>query len=654
MQRLFDQPRAATQIAAALQACWLIHILRMRLFVLMSLVVVALAVAVLPGHAGDVAPAVLDAQQQRIDVMRRASAAAVAIFAGEAGGGSGVLISADGYALTNFHVVQPAGVAMKCGLSDGRLYDAVLVGLDPTGDVALVKLLGRDDFPSAELADSDDVEVGDFCFAAGNPFLLATDFQPSISAGIVSGTRRYQFPAGTILEYTDCLQVDAAINPGNSGGGLFDAQGRIIGVNGRASFEKRGRVNVGVGYAISANQLRNFLGLLKGGRLVDHATLGATVATSADGRVVVSDILESSDAWKRGLRYDDEIVSLAGRSVRTVNAFKNVLGTLPAGWRVPLVFRRGGRREEILVRLAGVHTAAELANIVEGKSQKPAGQPPSPPHGQGGPEKDGGGEDKGDGRRQPNEPARASMPAAVRPFYEARRGFTNHHFNTVERDRVARAIAADGMHAAFGGRWVLTGRLATGEDFRIELSDEEGVIDLPTGTTRIDAAGELDVNPSPPGSGGMLAALVLWRRLLREGPEPLGRTSYWGTVPLDPRYFGEDGFGEADGPRLVDMLESSVAGVEARFTVGDGGTVSGIELWTAPDADPCEVGFAFALPMHPQDLPKAMPAVIVVRHGNELFGEFRVEKAVLETAAGEDGGGELPATGAAALPGGGT
>jgi hypothetical protein len=131
---------------------------------------------------------VLHAQQQRIDVMQRASAAAVAIFAGEAGGGSGVLISPDGYALTNFHVVQPAGVAMKCGLADGRLYDAVLVGLDPTGDVALVKLLGRDDFPFAEFANSDEVEVGDFCFAAGNPFLLATDFQPSISAGIVSGT----------------------------------------------------------------------------------------------------------------------------------------------------------------------------------------------------------------------------------------------------------------------------------------------------------------------------------------------------------------------------------------------------------------------------------------------------------------------------------
>ena len=561
--------------------------------------VVFLCIAVTPARsedatagAGAVPLAVLHAQQQRIDVMQRASAAAVAIFAGEAGGGSGVLISPDGYALTNFHVVQPAGIAMKCGLADGRLYDAVLVGLDPTGDVALVKLLGRDDFPFAALADSDEVEVGDFCFAAGNPFLLATDFQPSISAGIVSGTRRYQFPAGTILEYADCLQVDAAINPGNSGGGLFDAQGRVIGVNGRASFEKRGRVNVGVGYAISANQLRNFLGLLKGGRLVDHATLGATVATSADGRVVVSDILESSDAWKRGLRYDDEVVSLAGRSVRTVNAFKNVLGTLPAGWRVPLVYRRGGRREEILVRLAGVHTAADLTNIVEGKPQKSAGKGPTPP-----------------------ETPPAALPDAVQPLYEARRGFTNHHFNTVERDRVARALAAGGGQAAWGGRWILSGRLATGEPFRIELSDKEGVIDLPTGTTRVDATGELDVNPSPPGSGGMLAALLLWRRLLREGPAPLGRTSYWGTVPLDPRSFGE-----ADAPRLVDMLESSVAGVEARFMMEDGGAVSGIELWTAPDADPCEVRITAAA-----DDKAGRPARLEVWRGSERFGTFLLE-----------------------------
>ena len=576
----------------------------------------------LPVCAAEVAPAVLDAQQQRIDTMRRASSAAVAIFAGEAGGGSGVLISPEGYALTNFHVVQPAGVAMKCGLSDGRLYDAVLVGLDPTGDVALVKLVGRDDFPYAQLADSDEVEVGDFCFAAGNPFLLATDFQPSISAGIVSGTHRYQFPAGTILEYADCLQVDAAINPGNSGGGLFDARGRLIGVNGRASFEKRGRVNVGVGYAISANQVRNFLGMLKGGRLVDHATLGATVATSADGRVVVSDILDSSDAWRRGLRYDDEIVSLAGRTVRTVNAFKNVLGTLPAGWRVPLVYRRAGRREEILVRLAGVHASSELAAIVSGKDPRQKGEKPVPPPVPGQPE--------GHGDRGGAEPP---IPSALQGLYEAKRGSANYHFNTVERDRLARGLAADGLVRPLDGRWIFTGTLATGEDFRIELSDKEGVIDLPTGTTRVDATGELDANPSPPGSGGMLAALLLWRRLLREGPEPLGRTSYWGTAPRDARSFGTP-----DGLGLVDVLESSVAGVEVRFAVETAGDVLGIELWTTPDADPCEIRFTGSLPNHPQ----RMPAVIEVRHGNELFGIFRVETAVLEMAGAGLKDGEAP------------
>ena len=141
------------------------------------------------------------------------------------GGGSGVLISPDGYALTNFHVTAPCGAAMKCGLTDGKLYDAVIVGIDPVGDVALIKLLGRDDFPVAEMGDSDAVHVGDWVFAIGNPFLLADDFTPTVTYGIVSGVHRYQYPAGTLLEYTDCMQTDASINPGNSGGPLFNAAG---------------------------------------------------------------------------------------------------------------------------------------------------------------------------------------------------------------------------------------------------------------------------------------------------------------------------------------------------------------------------------------------------------------------------------------------
>ena len=312
---------------------------RMVIVLFVSLLTIDCPVAFSDGN-NDKLPEVLSAQQERIRVIEAAAKTSVSIFAGSSGGGSGVLISPDGYALTNFHVVQPAGIAMRCGLNDGELYEAVLVGLDPTGDLAIIKLLGKDSFPYAPIGDSDTVSVGDACYTIGNPFLLATNLQPSVSAGIVSGVHRYQFPAGTLLEYADCLQVDAAINPGNSGGGLFNANGELIGINGRASFEKRGRINVGAGYAISANQVKNFLGILKSGHLADHATLGATVATSADGRVVVSDILESSDTWRKGLRIDDEIIELAGRRVRSVNAFKNILGTLPAGWRVPLVFRR--------------------------------------------------------------------------------------------------------------------------------------------------------------------------------------------------------------------------------------------------------------------------------------------------------------------------
>jgi len=332
-----------------------------------------LAVLLGSGQAGavDVDPAVLEAEAQRIAVMDRVKDTVLAIFPPSGrGGGSGVVISPDGYALTNFHVVKPCGHAMKCGMADGRIYDAVIVGVDPTGDIALIKLFGRDDFPCAELGDSDQVAVGDWCFAMGNPFLLATDLQPTVTYGIISGVHRYQYPAGSILEYADCLQTDASINPGNSGGPLFDAEGRLIGINGRGSFEKRGRVNVGVAYAVSINQIKNFLGYLHSGRIVDHATLGATVYTTEDGRVVVDQVLETSDAWRRGLRYGDEIIRFGGRPITTANAFKNVLGIYPKGWRVPLSFRHEGQRYDVMVRLAGVHTPEELIRAVSGRPRR--------------------------------------------------------------------------------------------------------------------------------------------------------------------------------------------------------------------------------------------------------------------------------------------
>ncbi|NJM40929.1 MAG: trypsin-like serine protease, partial [Anaerolineae bacterium] len=111
--------------------------------------------------------------------------------------------------------------------------------------------------------------------AIGNPFGL----EGTMTLGIVSAVGR-MMPGGTNYTNPDIIQTDAAINPGNSGGPLFNADGELIGINGRGSFEKRGRVNVGVGYAISINQIKNFMGHLRAGIDSDHATLGATVATA--------------------------------------------------------------------------------------------------------------------------------------------------------------------------------------------------------------------------------------------------------------------------------------------------------------------------------------------------------------------------------------
>src|SRR5229473_1611434 len=217
-------------------------------------------------RARDVDKRVLEDEAKRVAVIEKIKPTVAAVFApGGQGGGTGVVISKDGYALTNFHVVAGSGPVMQCGLPDGVFYDAVVVGTDQVGDVALLKLLPKKegkDFPYAPLGNSDNVKPGDWSLALGNPFLLATDFTPTVTFGLISGVHRYQYPEGSkgLLEYTDCIQFDTSINPGNSGGPLFNLDGEVIGINGRGSFDKRGRINSGVGYAISINQIKNFMG----------------------------------------------------------------------------------------------------------------------------------------------------------------------------------------------------------------------------------------------------------------------------------------------------------------------------------------------------------------------------------------------------------
>ncbi|HVX63840.1 MAG TPA: trypsin-like peptidase domain-containing protein [Pirellulales bacterium] len=582
--------------------------------------VLVLLTAVAGGLAGaahaEVDPAVMKAEAERIAVMARAREPALAIFSnGGQGGGSGVVISPDGYALSNFHVTKGCGEAMKCGMAHGGLYDAVIVGIDPVGDLALIKLFGRDDFPFAEFGDSDAVNVGDWAFCVGNPFLLATDFQPTVTYGIISGVHRYQYPAGTLLEYADCLQTDASINPGNSGGPLFDMHGRLIGINGRGSFEKRGRVNVGVGYAISINQIKNFLGCLKSGRILDHATLGARLASQEDGSVIVADILEDSDAYRRGLRYGDEVVRFGGRPIRTVNAFKNVLGIYPKGWQAPLTYIRKGKTHETLVRLSGVHGAQELLDKVSGKGGM---QPPEQPPGKPG---------DGPGKKLPfplpqakEAPTGAEMPEVVKQHFEARRGFANYYFNKLNRTRVWNMLTSRGDFTPLRGQWELKGQLLGAGEAEFQITDQSAACVLPGGELKLAVGDSLTAASDPPASGGLLAALYLWRRLLVMGPEKFGAVEYYGTAPMAGR------------PGLIEMLTATYGGVDCQFLVEpSSGRLLAIEMFLRPDDDPCELYFADYREVDGRDLPGRLE----VHYGNNTYGIFKLTEVSFQPAAAD-------------------
>ena len=503
-------------------------------------------------------------EQQRIDAIAKAIPSAVGIFGpGGNGGGSGVVISPDGYAVTNFHVVQACDDFMKCSMADGKLYDAVIVGIDATGDVAVIKLLGRDDFPVAKLVDSDLVRPGDACFAVGNPFLLATDFQPTVSFGIVSGTHRYQYPSGSILEYTDCIQTDAAINPGNSGGPLFNAEGDLIGINGRGSFEKRGRVNVGVGYAISANQVKLFLSHLKSGRLVDHATAGFTVATNDENGVLVDGILESSEAYRQGVRYNDRLVEFAGRKVTTVNQFKNVLGIFPKGWRVPVRFTRDGETIDVFIRLQGVHTDEELVKIVSGNAEPTPTIPPKP----------------GDRPSPPVKP-KAKAPAGYEGLFESQTGFANYHFNKQQLQRVWDQATDESAFEKYTNSWKLTGKDSQGDEVEIVLGDEQSGIKIGDDAFVLKVAEDLTAQAEGNPRNAFLLALHQWREILLLGPGKFGQTVYFGEIP--------DQTGERFEMIVAtrDILETNLL-----FDLTDG-RLRMFESYLDADQAPCTVKFS--------------------------------------------------------------
>ncbi len=558
----------------------------------------------LAAPAWAVDPAVLEAEKKRVEVVEKVAPTVVAIFGpGGGGGGSGVVISKDGYVLTNFHVTKGAGDYMQCGLNDGKLYDAVVVGIDPTGDVAMIKLLGRNDFPIATMGDSDKLKAGDWSFAMGNPFLLATDFRPTVTFGIISGVHRYQYPAGTILEYTDCIQTDTSINPGNSGGPLFNIKGELVGINGRGSFEKRGRVNSGAGYAISINQIKHFMEHLKSGRIVDHATLGATVTSRGDGAVVIANILEESEAYRRGLRADDELVSFAGRPIRSVNQFKNILGIYPKGWKLPLVYRRDGEKTTIYPRLRALHHKSEFA----AKKPKAQPKPQIPPKG------------------KPGEKPKLPIPQMGRPkpklpekykhMLVKKSGFANHYFNQLEQDRTLKALKEQGDFSKADGTWTLTGKHSAGGSISATITNTN--VDFKLG--KADFKQDLesgDFENIPPGSGGLLTALAHMRRMfaLRD---KFTEFAYLGSEPLD-------GQGEK-----VDVIVAMQTNVHSRWYFDrESGQLLGFDTQIAENEDDCEIRFTAWKDFEGRKLPSEM----TITSGGVAFGNITIDSAELKPA----------------------
>ena len=447
-------------------------------------------------------------EQHRIEVLKRISPTVVCVMPPNGqGGGSGVLISADGYAITNYHVTSGSGNFLKCGLNDDQVYDAVIVGIDPTGDLAMIQLLGRTDFPFATAGNSDEVQVGDEVMALGNPFLLADDFSPTVTYGIVSGIHRYQYPANTFLEYTDCIQIDASINPGNSGGPLFDIEGRWIGINGRASFEQRGRVNVGAAYAISVRQVRLFLSHLKSGRIVDHGMAEFALETDTTGRVLVSDVVEISEAWRRGLRPGDELISFARRALTSANDFKNILGIFPSGTRVPLTYRNRDGLQSTTIRLQPLHEFQQAPQLPEER------RTPDPEDG----------EDAG-GRTE------LKPPEEWADLFEARDGFTNYVFNRQHQERLLVPLTRQlESHKQLSGTWELSVS-ADGANDSMKLVIAQQGAGLAGGATPWHQDAEM-LNPDaePVEFPGLLGAAVQWHRLFGDPQGAWSDLIYIGT-----------------------------------------------------------------------------------------------------------------------------
>ena len=283
--------------------------------------------------------------------------------------GSGVIVDAEnGYVLTNYHVIARAD-EIAVGLKDGRSLEAKLIGSDPDTDLAVIQI-PPEDLTALRLADSDELQVGDFVVAVGNPFGLGQ----TVTSGIVSALGRTGLRG---LEYQNFIQTDASINPGNSGGALINLRGELVGIN-SAIFTPSGG-NVGIGFAIPASMARSVMDQLIQFGEVRRGTLGIFVqdltidlagAFSVDpGQgVLVAEVVAGSAAADAGLQPGDVIVRMDKRGINSAQDFHNAEGRLTLGEALQLEYLREGQTRDIplVIQSVPVLNGAELDKRLRG------------------------------------------------------------------------------------------------------------------------------------------------------------------------------------------------------------------------------------------------------------------------------------------------
>jgi len=264
------------------------------------------------------------------------------------GMGSGVIVSADGYILTNNHVVEEAD-EVKVMLNDDREFTAKIIGTDPKTDVAVIKIEGEK-LPAVTLADSGTLRVGDVVFAIGNPLGVGQ----TVTMGIVSATSRRIGILGDVEGYEDFIQTDAAINQGNSGGALVDARGRLVGINSAILSTSQG--NIGIGFAIPINLASSIMNSLIETGSVTRGYLGVSSSQLTPDiaeafklprdtkGVVIMDLPADGPAAKAGFKVEDIIVAINGRPVNSADDLRLTIAQFAPGTTISVDYLRDGKR----------------------------------------------------------------------------------------------------------------------------------------------------------------------------------------------------------------------------------------------------------------------------------------------------------------------